>query len=139
MSIETLRAVAQPWQCDAMGHMNVRFYTGYFDDASSQFVGTLGGGVEQLGTADLGWADVHHVVEFKEEVKSGGLLTVTTRVIKIGRTSLTFQHQLMGLSGNIHATMEVVTVMFDLKARRATTFPDDIRRAAEELLSQEIA
>ncbi|MHC2303274.1 acyl-CoA thioesterase [Rhizobium mongolense] len=139
MSIETIRAVAQPWQCDAMGHMNVRFYTGFFDDASSQFVGRLVGGVEHLSAAQLGWADVRHVVEFREEVRSGGLLTISTRVIKIGRTSLTFRHDLTGLRGNLHATMEVVTVLFDLKARQATTLPDNIRGAAEELLAQEVA
>lgn len=73
-----------------MGHMNVRFYAGLFDDASSQFVGTLRGGVAHLSAAQLGWADVRHVVEFLEEVRSGGLLTVSTRVVKIGRSSLTF-------------------------------------------------
>lgn len=45
----------------------------------------------------------------------------------------------MGLDGNLHATMEVVTVMFDLKARQATTLPKNIRDAAEELLARQIA
>lgn len=138
MGIETLRAVAQPWLCDAMGHMNVRFYAAFFDDASSHFVGSLGGGVDQLAPAHLGWADVRHVVEFREEVRSGGLLTICSRVIKVGRTSLTFRHDLTGPTGNLHATMEVVSVMFDLSKRATFALPDNIRRAAEQLLAQEV-
>lgn len=95
--------------------------------------------MENLSAANLGWADVRHVVEFKEEVKSGSLLTVRTRVIKIGRTSLTFHHEMLSLSGTLHATMEVVSVMFDLKVRCATTLPDNLRSAAEDLLVQEAA
>ncbi|MBX5013669.1 acyl-CoA thioesterase [Rhizobium lentis] len=133
--METMKAVAQPWQCDAMNHMNVRHYSAIFDDASSHFVGQLGGGVEELSSAELGWADVRHVVEFRDEVKAGSLLTVSTRVLKIGRTSLTFCHDLKGLNQNLHATMEVVSVMFDLRARGATSLPGNIRAAAEELLA----
>ncbi|MER9877291.1 acyl-CoA thioesterase [Mesorhizobium sp. M0195] len=136
--METLKAVAHPWLCDAMGHMNVRFYTAFFDDASSFFVGGLGGGVDQLAGAHLGWADVRHVVEFREEVRSGGLLRVCTRIIKVGRTSLTFQHELTGPSGNLHATIEIVSVMFDLEKREAVPLPDTIRTAAERLISQQV-
>ncbi|MDQ0564369.1 acyl-CoA thioesterase FadM [Rhizobium mesoamericanum] len=138
MVMETLKAVAHPWFCDAMGHLNVRFYTAFFDDASSFFVGGLGGGADQLGASHLGWADVRHVVEFREEVRSGGLLRVCSRVIKVGRTSLTFQHELTGPSGNLHATMEVVSVMFDLLKRQAVPLPANIRTAAEHLLTQQV-
>lgn len=118
--------------------MNVRFYTAFFDDASSFFVGGLGGGVDQLAGAHLGWADVRHVIEFREEVRSGGLLRVCTRIIKVGRTSLTFQHELTGPSGNLHATIEIVSVMFDLEKREAVPLPDTIRAAAERLISQQV-
>ena len=31
--METHRAVIHPWYCDHLGHMNVRFYAHFFDDA----------------------------------------------------------------------------------------------------------
>lgn len=134
--METMIAVAHPWFCDTMGHMNVRFYSAIFDDASSVFVSRLGGGVAELSPEHLGWADVRHLIEFRDEVKAGSLLSVSTRVIKIGRTSLTFLHEMNGASDNLHATMEVVSVMFDLQKRQSALLPDTVRTAAERLLSQ---
>ena len=29
--ISVYKAVAHPWQCDVLGHMTTRFYTGMFD------------------------------------------------------------------------------------------------------------
>jgi acyl-CoA thioester hydrolase len=139
MAVETLKAVAHPWLCDAMGHMNVRYYTAFFDDASCQLVGMLGHGMEQSSSSGLGWADVRHVVEFQDEVKSGALLAIRSHVVKVGRTSLTFRHVMTGLSGTVHATMDVVSVMFDLNVRRASPLPDSVRLAAEKFLIQEDA
>ena len=31
--METHRAVVFPWHCDHIGHMNVRWYSHFFDDA----------------------------------------------------------------------------------------------------------
>ena len=33
-AIETYRGVVYPWQMDHMGHMNVRFYSARFDEAT---------------------------------------------------------------------------------------------------------
>jgi len=32
--IEILRGVVHPWYCDTFGHMNVRWYSHFFDDAA---------------------------------------------------------------------------------------------------------
>ena len=32
--VETYRGVIYPWQCDHMGHMNVMWYVGKFDEAT---------------------------------------------------------------------------------------------------------
>lgn len=32
--IEILRGVVHPWYCDNFGHMNVRWYSHFFDDAA---------------------------------------------------------------------------------------------------------
>lgn len=102
MAMETLKAVAHPWLCDAMGHMNVQHYTAIFDDASAHFFGAIGAGVKPPLT-ELGWADVHHEVEFKDEVTSGDLLTVRSHVVKVGRASLTFRHVMTGRNEGVHA------------------------------------
>ncbi|MGH9642004.1 MAG: thioesterase family protein [Terriglobales bacterium] len=40
--IITARGVVYPWQCDHMGHMNVMWYTGKFDEASWHLFGHVG-------------------------------------------------------------------------------------------------
>lgn len=137
MASITLKAVAHPWLCDTMGHMNVRHYSAFFDDAAFHFVASVGNGLPQAFPPELGWADVRHVVEFKEEVKAGALLTITSHLKKVGRTSLTFGHVMSDQSGTVHATMEVVTVLFDLNLRQAAVLPENFRDAASLLISQD--
>ena len=38
----TYRGVVYPWQCDHMGHMNVMWYVGKFDEATWQFFAMFG-------------------------------------------------------------------------------------------------
>jgi acyl-CoA thioester hydrolase len=40
--IITYRGVVYPWHCDHMGHMNVMWYTGKFDEACWQLLSMLG-------------------------------------------------------------------------------------------------
>jgi acyl-CoA thioesterase FadM len=35
--IDTYRGVVYPWHCDHMGHMNVMWYVGKFDEATWPF------------------------------------------------------------------------------------------------------
>jgi len=38
----TSRSVVYPWQCDHMGHMNVMWYTGEFDEATWPLLAHIG-------------------------------------------------------------------------------------------------
>ncbi len=38
----TYRGCVYPWHCDHMGHMNVMWYVGKFDEATWNLFGTLG-------------------------------------------------------------------------------------------------
>ena len=42
MSSVTYKGAVYPWQCDHIGHMNVMWYVGKFDEANWNFVATLG-------------------------------------------------------------------------------------------------
>ena len=132
--IDTYRGVAQPWLCDIMAHLNVRNYVGHFDDASWHFLAELGLGPNITTPLGLGWADVRAAIEYKKEVRCGELFKIKTGLVKIGTTSLTFLHQMFDPAETMmHATMEVVTVYFDLERRRAVALPDNLRQAAARL------
>jgi acyl-CoA thioester hydrolase len=129
--VVTYVGVAHPWMCDAMGHVNVRHYMAMFDDASFQLLGKLTG-VEM--DKSLGWADVRHEIEYRHETVAGTLVTIHSRVAKIGRTSVTYRHVLTGsLEGELHAEATVTSVRFHLTARKSLELGADIRRRAEAL------
>lgn len=127
----TYVGVAHPWMCDAMGHVNVRHYMAMFDDASFQLLGRLTG-VEK--DTSLGWADVRHEIEYKHETAAGTLVTIHSRVIKVGRTSVTYHHVLTGSQeGELHAEATTTSVRFDLAARKSIELDAGIRARAEAL------
>ncbi len=138
-SLVTYVGVAHPWMCDIMGHMNVRHYAAMFDDASFQLLGHIAG-VDCHADTSRGWADVRSEVEYKHETKAGALLTIHSRVIKAGRSSVTFEQIMSGsLDGVVHAVNRTVSVRFDLVGRVAVAIDADIRTRAEALQAEAAA
>jgi acyl-CoA thioesterase FadM len=46
--IETYRGVIYPWHCDHMGHMNVMWYVGKFDEATWNLFAAMGGEISAI-------------------------------------------------------------------------------------------
>ncbi|PWL18469.1 4-hydroxybenzoyl-CoA thioesterase [Falsochrobactrum shanghaiense] len=127
----TFVGVAHPWMCDVMGHMNVRHYTAMFDDASFQLLGHIAGFTPDT---KLGWADIRSETEYRQEVAPGALITIHSRVVKIGRSSLAFEQIMTGsLDGTVRAVNQTVSVRFDLVARRSVRLDEKLRGRAEAL------
>ena len=69
MSWVTYKGAVYPWQCDHIGHMNVMWYVGKFDEANWNFLATLGltptyfaeqhRGMAAVGTGQLGYPRPH--------------------------------------------------------------------------------
>jgi acyl-CoA thioester hydrolase len=115
--------------------MNVRHYAAMFDDASFQLLGHIAG-ADRFSDTTRGWADVRSEVDYKHETKPGALLTIRSRVIKAGRSSVTFEQVMSGsLDGVVHAVSRTVSVRFDLAARVAVALDDEMRARAEALLA----
>lgn len=125
----TLLSVAHPWQCDSMGHMNVRHYAALFDDASFQLLGFIAGSTGQ------GWADVRCEIDYRSETPAGTLLTIESNLLRLGKSSLTYRHRMSDTSsGELKAEAVVTTVRFDLQARKSMPLSDDERARAETLM-----
>ena len=134
VEIETYRNAIYPWQCDSMGHMNTQFYCGIFDAASFHMLSRLGPYAE-LEPLGQGWADVKQTIEYKHEMRAGALVHVKSVLLKAGNKSVEFRHSMLNSeTGVLHATSENITVLFDLKARKALPLSDAIRARCRELL-----
>lgn len=123
------RGVAHTWMCDHLGHMNTRFYTAAFDDAMQHFFSILGYNRDP----GLGWADVKHQIEYKNEIRPGDLIHVESALIKIGSKAITYQQRLILTDTMTVAAVNTATsVLFDLKARAAVPAPQIIRENGAE-------
>lgn len=126
------KAIAQPWECDVLGHLTTRFYVAMFDDASYHFLyEVFGFKGNRDDTETYGWADVHHEIDYLAEVSAGDLLEIRAFLVKIGSKSITARYEMRNLNKEeLAARLESVSVLFDLEHRKAATIPEDLRERA---------
>ena len=133
--IQTYYGVVQPWLCDTMGHLTTRHYVGMFDDSHWHFFSEFGADQEEMLKRDEGFADVRSTIEYKQELNIGALLVIQGTIVSLGGKSFVHRHEMYNRgTGELAATMENVTVAFDLKARKAVPLFPYFREAAERYL-----
>ena len=127
------KGIAQPWECDVMGHLTTRFYVAMFDDASYHALYELfGWTISAQESGKTGWADVRHVIEYKAEVSAGDILEIRAQLQKVGTKSFTMMYEMVNLAKNeVAATLESVCVYFDLEARSALALTDEMKQKAQ--------
>ncbi len=125
-------AVVHPWHLDQFGHMNVRWYAHFFDDASFQFL-------ERLGLSLASGRDAHCVTartttEFKRELLAGTCLRVLGSLQRIGRKSVTLRYRMVGAGdGQEFASCETIELFVDAETHQSIEIPKTFRRELEKL------
>lgn len=133
-AVETYRGTVFPWECDANGHMNVRFYVGKFDEGTWQFMAQIGASREELKRRNCGPMAVSQNISYKRELVPGDTVVVRTSVRAVGKTSCRFRHVMIDIaSGEVAAEMEIVGVFVDLASRKAMPLWPELRAKAEAL------
>jgi len=134
--LELLRGVVHPWHEDHFGHMNVRHYAPFFDDACYHMWTRLGLPYSRM----LVEHGVHSVsakatTSFIKELSAGDLIAIEGVVQRIGSKSCTFLFEMRHAdTGELHASYEIVEVFFDPATRSSTTMPDAVREKLERHL-----
>jgi acyl-CoA thioester hydrolase len=125
---ELFRSVVMPSHCDQYGHMNVRHYAAFFDDAGFQILGRAGVSLTDLIGRGLGSVVASLTIDFHHELRAGQLVLITGAVTKLGQKSLHSEMRLYEADRMTHcATQKTVEVCFDTTRRVAAPWPDDIR------------
>jgi len=123
----TYRGVVYPWHCDHMGHMNVMWYVGKFDEATWQLLAAIGATPSRLQEGQFGLVAVEQHINYKRELRSGDLLTIRSSVLEGKDKSVRFTHEMTNdQTGDVAATMLVVGVCIDMITRKARPLPQDI-------------
>jgi len=127
-SIITYRGTIYPWHCDHMGHMNVMWYVGKFDEATWHLLASLGLSSTRLRQEGIGMVAVEQHLEYKRELVAGDLITIRSSVQEVGEKSVLFLHEMANQETQELASRTVLTgVCIDMNTRKARPLPADIR------------
>lgn len=122
---------------DVMGHMNVRWYTAIFDDASWHFFASFGMDESYFHRENCGAFALWQCIHYLAEICAGEQVSVHGRLL--GHSEKRFHFMLFMFnetSGKVAATMEVLGAHIDLEKRRMTPVPSYITTQMDALLAE---
>jgi acyl-CoA thioester hydrolase len=125
---ELTRGVVMPAHCDVYGHMNVRHYAAFFDDAGWHMLARAGVSLGDLQAQGLGSVVATLTIDFHHELKAGQLTLVKGAFTRAGDKSFSYEMRLFESESMTHcATQKTVEVCFDTAARRSAALPEATR------------
>jgi acyl-CoA thioester hydrolase len=132
----TYRGAVYPWHCDHIGHMNVMWYVGKFDEATWNFVAMLGFGATRMRAEEKGWAAVQQNITYKRELLAGDTVIVRTRLLEVRDKAIRFVHEMVhDESGEVAAVCELTGVHVDRRLRKSAPLPPDVVARARAMLA----
>jgi acyl-CoA thioester hydrolase len=131
--VDTYRGAVYPWHCDHMGHMNVMWYVGKFDEATWQFFAILGLTPAKLRESGRGMAAVEQRIAYQRELHAGDVVAVRSGVLEVRDRVVRFVHEMRNVeSGEVAAVTALTGVHLDTRARKATALPESVKALARE-------
>lgn len=132
---ETYRGAVYPWHCDHMGHMNVMWYVGKFDEATWNFFSHIGLTPLALRGSGRGMAAVDQRIAYQVELHAGDTVAVRSGAVQVGTRSLTFVHEMRNAETGAVASVTVLTAAhIDTTARKSTPLPDEVAERARRCI-----
>jgi len=126
--ILTYLGTIYPWHCDHMGHMNVMWYVGKFDEATWQLFASVGLPSSRLRQEGIGLVAVEQRIEYKRELLAGDTISIRSTFQEVREKALLFSHEMTNQETQELAARTFLTgVCIDLKTRKARPLPTDIR------------
>ena len=131
----TYRGAVYPWQCDHIGHINVMWYVGKFDEATWHLFAQIGLTPSYLRESGRGMAAVQQNISYKRELLAGDIVEIRSRILELRDKVLRFGHDMINVeSGETAASCELTGVYLDRAARRSIAFEDKVRGLAQKLM-----
>ena len=122
-----------------MGHVNNAVYLTYLEETRFhhwQACGLASGAIDSpppAGAAageDVPGVIVARVeIDYRRAAKHGDLLSIHLGVAAIGRTSFTYQYEIVDQTGALIATAKTVIVRFDYAAGRPVAISEELKQA----------
>ncbi|MCX7162494.1 MAG: thioesterase family protein [Betaproteobacteria bacterium] len=125
--METARGTVHEWQRDHMGHINVRAYMEFFEEACWQFYAMLGMTPSLLRSGALHLAAVQQNISYQKELYPGDTVAVRTAVLELREKVLRFRHELINTeTGAVCSVCDFTVVCLDPQTRKSRAFPPEV-------------
>ena len=126
--VVTYRGAIYPWHCDHMGHMNVMWYVGKFDEATWHLLASAGLSGKRMREEEIGMVAVEQRIEYKRELLAGDLITIRSRFQEVREKVLLFVHEMANEETHEVAARTFLTgACLDTTTRKARALPADVR------------
>ncbi|MCW5636326.1 MAG: acyl-CoA thioesterase [Rubrivivax sp.] len=133
-SLLTYRGTVYPWHCDHVGHMNVMWYVGKFDEATWHLFHAIGLTPSYLRGTNRGMAAVEQQIFYLRELHAGAVVTVRSAIAEVKDKLLVFSHEMTNDDTNELAARTVLKgVHMDTVKRKSCAFEPAILAAARRL------
>jgi len=118
--VVTHRGTIYPWHCDHMGHMNVMWYVGKFDEATWHLLASAGLTGKRMREEGIAMVAVEQRIEYKRELLAGDLITIRSWFQEV-------REKANEETGEIAARTFLTGVCLDAKTRKAKPLLADVR------------
>lgn len=133
---ETYRGTVYPWQCDHMGHMNVMWYVGKFDEATWQLFHSMGITPSFLRNQGRAMAAVEQRIRYQRELHAGAVVSIRSAFLEVREKVVRFVHEMRNdETGDTAAVCALTGVSIDAKTRKSSPLPDEILKRGRELVT----
>lgn len=131
----TYRGTVYPWHCDHMGHMNVMWYVGKFDEATWHLFGMIGLTRSFLRENNRGMAGLQQNIAYKRELYAGDIVTIRSGILEFREKTFRFFHEMKNEdTGVISAVTVLVAAHIDTNVRKACPFPEEVASRGREMI-----
>jgi acyl-CoA thioester hydrolase len=131
--LEVFRSGVNTWDCDHMGHMNVRHYFGRANDALACLVAELGLGPTALRERGLMLRARDQHIRFSRELRPGTSYAIHAGCVAEDATLLATYLEVRTLAQEVCATVQTDLVLIDVASGRSVPWPVSQLTAAERL------
>ena len=134
--MDVLRSSVNEWECDQMGHLNVRHYLAHANEGLSLLLAELGVGPGRLRQDGLTLRAADQHVRFQRELRPGTAYVVRAGVVAVSADTLRIYQEIVTRpDGEIAATFVTEAALLDASgARRA--LPTQLRTVSRPIQSE---
>ncbi len=135
LELITYRGVVYPWHCDHIGHMNVMWYVGKFDEATWNLFAVLGITPTYIRDGQRGMVAVEQRISYKRELMPGDVVTIRSGILEMKKKVIRFCHEMRNEeTGEIAAITVLTGVHLDRRVRKSCPFPEQVLQRGRRMV-----